>query len=161
MGGGSVLVVDADAVSRAELVSLLAEDGIEARTARDAEEAHESALADRPQLVLLEVKLPRMCGYELLRRLRGGFGHSLPIVLMSGDRTEPFDRVAGLLLGADDYLVKPFAPDEVLARVRRLLRSSASRGVTAGALTAREREVLELLAQGKRQQERKGGDLHA
>lgn len=75
---------------------------------------------------------------------------------MSGDRTEPFDRVGGLLIGADDYIVKPFDPDEVLARVRRLLdgrpntdrRDRSDRDGKAGSLTRRELEVLRLLSNG-------------
>ena len=75
----------------------------------------------------------------------------MPIIFLSGERTEWYDRVGGLLLGADDYIVKPFAPDELVARVRTLLRR-AERPVREGPvrsnLTAREFEVLRLLADG-------------
>ena len=60
---------------------------------------------------MLDVQLPGMSGYEICRELRDEFGEGLPILFVSGFRTESLDRVAGLLVGADDYLVKPFAPD--------------------------------------------------
>ena len=103
---------------------------------------------------MLEVALPGLCGYEVCHQLRGQFGDGLPIIFVSGDRTEPFDAVAGLLLGADDYLAKPISPDELLARVRRLDRRSIPvvPGVAAK-LTRREMEVLRLLAEGHEQDE--------
>jgi DNA-binding NarL/FixJ family response regulator len=75
-------------------------------------------------------------------------GQGLPIVFVSADRTEPSDRVAGLLLGGDDYLAKPVEPDELLARVRRhLLRLETWNGLGVR-LTSREHQVLKLLADG-------------
>jgi DNA-binding CsgD family transcriptional regulator len=86
--------------------------------------------------------------------LRHEFGEGLPIMLVSGDRTEAYDRVAGLLIGADDYLVKPYAPDELLARARRLLRRATPIAPPVAAkLTLRETEVLSLLAEGLEQDE--------
>jgi DNA-binding NarL/FixJ family response regulator len=143
-----ILVVDDDDAVAAQLVALLTGDGAEVRRVATGDEGLASALADPPQLVLLEVNLPGMCGYELLRRLRETLGDGLPIVFMSGERIEAFDRVAGMLLGADDYIVKPFSPDELLARIRRLLRSSRPAPKRAAALTSREHEVLDLLAAG-------------
>jgi DNA-binding NarL/FixJ family response regulator len=80
------------------------------------------------------------------RELRDRFG-DLPVVIVSGERTESFDRVAGLLLGAADYIVKPFDPDELVARVRRLVVRDRPRP-SATTLTGRERDVLRLLADG-------------
>jgi len=76
-------------------------------------------------------------------------------MFVSGERVEPFDRVAGLLLGADDYVVKPFAPDEFTARVRRMVMRSASDdpGAVGTKLTRREAEILQLLTSGLTQQE--------
>jgi DNA-binding NarL/FixJ family response regulator len=88
-----------------------------------------------------------MSGYELCHELRREFGESLVIMLVSGDRTEPEDRVAALLLGADHYLVEPFDPYELLARMRRLLARSAA--ADQPALTRREHQVLLLLADGR------------
>jgi DNA-binding NarL/FixJ family response regulator len=84
----------------------------------------------------------------------------LPVVFLSGTRVGPLDRIAGLLIGADDYVVKPFEPDELLARVRSLLRRhSGTNGGDSKAhslmdgLTPRERQVLDLLAAGHSQDE--------
>ena len=110
---------------------------------------------ETPDLVVLDVQLPDISGYEICRELREEFGEGLPILFVSGFRTESLDRVAGLLVGADDYLVKPFAPDELIGRVRALTRRSRagiSNGSTWG-LTRREDEVLRLLASGLRQEE--------
>ena len=78
--------------------------------------------ADEPAAAILDVNLPGVSGYQVCDTLRRAYGVGLPILFISGERTEPFDRVAGLLLGADDYLVKPFALEELVARVRALLR---------------------------------------
>jgi DNA-binding NarL/FixJ family response regulator len=84
------------------------------------------------------------------RRLRAAFGDALGVLFISGERVEPMDRVAGLLLGGDDYLVKPFAPDELLVRLQHVLQRVPVRGV-APVLTRRELQVLRLLAEGRRQ----------
>jgi DNA-binding NarL/FixJ family response regulator len=150
-----ILVVDRDAAAGQEIADLLGGVGLETRTAMSGEDALAVAAERRPQAVLLEVRLPGVCGYEVLRELRHRHGERLPIVFVSGERVEPCDRVAGLLLGADDYVVKPFAPDELIARVRRLLVRSASDepGALRSKLTRREQEVLELLASGLTQPE--------
>jgi two-component system, NarL family, nitrate/nitrite response regulator NarL len=134
--------------------------GYETRQARNGREALETARQVQPALVLLEVNLAEVSGYEVCRELRERFGDDVAIIFLSGDRTEPYDRVAGLLLGADDYIVKPFDDGELLARVRSALRHSAVRPSNGGqgapaaeALTSREREVLKLLARGLTQPE--------
>jgi DNA-binding NarL/FixJ family response regulator len=110
-------------------------------------------------LLVLEVALPGMTGYEICHQLRHELGDDLPIFLMSGTRVEPIDRVAGLLLGADDYVTKPFVPAELVARISRFIarRSSALSGNGGVAstvhLTAREREVLTLLTEGRSQKQ--------
>lgn len=88
-----------------------------------------------------------------LPRLRDEFGEGLPILFVSGFRTEALDRVAGLLVGGDDYLVKPFAPDELIGRVRVLTRRRGLSNGSSWGLTRREDEVLRLLASGLRQEE--------
>jgi DNA-binding NarL/FixJ family response regulator len=114
--------------------------------------ALKSVRAVRPAAVLLDVNVPRLSGYEVCRSLREEHGPDLPVIFVSGERTESFDRVAGLLIGADDYLVKPFAGDELLARLRCLLRR-AGRREASSTLTGRELQVLELLADGLDQAE--------
>jgi two-component system, NarL family, nitrate/nitrite response regulator NarL len=150
-----ILVVDRDPAAGHEIADLLGGVGLETRTATSGEDALAVATGRRPQAVLLEVRLPGVCGYEVLRELRHRYGEKLPIMFVSGERVEPCDRVAGLLLGADDYLVKPFAPDELIARVQRLLVRSASDdpGALQSKLTRREEEVLQLLALGRTQAE--------
>lgn len=104
--------------------------------------------------VVLDMCLPDVNGLEVCRELREEFGDELPIMFGSGHRFESFDRVAGLLMGADDYLPKPFDPDELVARLRRLARSRSRPGSRVGSddfgLTPRELEVLALLAKGDR-----------
>jgi DNA-binding NarL/FixJ family response regulator len=150
-----VLVVDDDPGFREFARALLERAGFAVLDAGEAEEALELVAARLPQLVLLDVQLPKVSGYELFRELRDRCGESLQIIFVSGVRTDSYDRVAGIMLGAEDYLVKPFDPDELLVRVRRALRrpSLAAEPVdTSDAiaeLTPREREVLLLVAQGR------------
>ena len=150
-----ILVVDDDPRFREMTRALLVRAGHRVTEAEGAPDALSSVAKGVPDLVLLDVRLPQTSGYELYQELRDLCGESLPIIFVSGERTEAYDRVAGLLLGAEDYLVKPFDPDELLARIRRSLtpRTSgaiATRGAEAGVdLTPREREVLEMLADGR------------
>jgi DNA-binding NarL/FixJ family response regulator len=128
--------------------------GYEVVEAKSGDDVMDAARRELPRLVILEVTLPGLSGYEVCHQLRHEFGEGLPIIFVSGARTESFDRVAGILIGADDYMIKPFAPDELLARVGRLVRSRVpvAPGV-ASKLTARETEVLRLLAEGLEQEE--------
>ena len=152
---GFILVVDDDPGAGAAMSTVLESAGLEPRVAASGEAALSVAQDERPQMVLLDVHLPGVSGYEVLRELRARFGEELPIMFVSGERVESFDRVAGLQLGADDYLVKPFAPDELIARVHRLVGRSTQNGRdSVGAnLTPREGEVLRLLAAGHAQPE--------
>jgi DNA-binding response OmpR family regulator len=144
-----MLVVDDDPVICDLVASTLTEQGFPTRRASDAREALYLIQREIPDVILLDVHLPDISGYQLCRRLRDDYGDSIGIILISGERKESFDRVAGLLLGADDYLLKPFVLDELLARVSRLARRSRpiARTVVAG-LTRRELEILRLLACG-------------
>ena len=151
--GGLVLIADEDSSSRDQLAEVLEAAGYEILQAATGEEALEAARKANPSIVLLEVPLGGLSGYEVCRALRE-VTHEMPIVFVSGARTESYDRVAGLLLGADDYIVKPYAPDELLTRVRLLVRRSQSvASPVTTSLTKREREVLRLLADGLRQDE--------
>jgi DNA-binding response OmpR family regulator len=147
-----VLVVDDDDDLRKMLSRLLDVVGHPVTGAATGAEALALAQRIQPALVLLDVHLPDISGYEVCHELRDTFGEQLPIMFLSGARTESYDRVSGLLLGADDYVVKPFAPDELLARVRRLLaRSVRDDEARRHDLTARELEVLAHLAAGQDQ----------
>ena len=105
-----VVVGDADAKARALTARLVERLGFEACEAATGEEALELVRAVRPAAVLLDVALPGISGYQVCQMLRGEYGAELPILLLSEDRTEPHDLAAGLLLGADDYIAKPFEP---------------------------------------------------
>jgi DNA-binding response OmpR family regulator len=145
----AVLVVDDDPGLRALVGGALAAAGFEPIEAATGAAALEAASRRRPSLVVLDVRLPDISGYEVCRQLRDELGDSVAVLFVSGERVESFDRVAGLLLGGDDYLVKPFALDELLVRARRLIERPPSEEATNGArLTGREREVLALLADG-------------
>src|SRR5438093_1321633 len=146
---GRVLVVDDDPVICDLVATALADHGYLTRRASDAREALYLIQRDMPDVVLLDVHLPDISGYALCRRLRDDYGDTVGIILISGERKESMDRVAGMLLGADDYLVKPFVLDELLARVHRLAHRARPlpRTVVAG-LTRRELEILRLLACG-------------
>jgi DNA-binding NarL/FixJ family response regulator len=151
-GASPILIADHDAEMRSLVAAVLAQAGYETIEAASGDEAIDAARRALPRLVVLEVALPGLSGYEVCHQLRNEFGEALPIVFVSGDRTEPLDRVAGFLIGADDYLIKPFAPDELLARVRRLARRTAPVPASvASKLTNREMEVLRLLAEGLEQ----------
>ncbi len=146
-----VVLADDHALVRTGIRSLLgAMEEVEVvGEASSGEEALELARRERPALAVLDVCLPGISGYEVCRELKDTFGEGLPVVFVSGARTDSYDRIAGLLIGGDDYLVKPFAPDELLIRVRRLLRRSPRLSpALASRLTRREREVLTLMAEG-------------
>lgn len=142
--GGTVLVVDDDAAFRALVAEILGRAGYHTMEAASGEEALDVAQHERPDVVLLDVRLPGLSGHEVCRKLRDEVEKALPVLFVSGERVESFDRVAGFLVGGDDYLVKPFAPDELLERVRALVR----RARAPSSLTSREREVVSLLREG-------------
>jgi DNA-binding NarL/FixJ family response regulator len=143
------LIVDPDEQARTQLLEVFGRAGFQAMAAESGLEAIEAARREPPSIAILEIPLGELSGYEVCRALRAELGPDFPIVFLSGTRTEPFDRVAGLLLGADDYVVKPYATDELLTRVRRLVERSRPIALgVAERLTARELEVLKLLADG-------------
>ena len=114
-----VLIVDDDAHIRASLRRTLAFEGYQVREAGDGTGALEAALDELPDLVILDVMLPGMDGMEVCRRLREV--NDVPILMLTA-REGTSSQVEGLDSGADDYLVKPFVKDELLARIRALLR---------------------------------------
>lgn len=153
MSRTKILVVDDDAAFRTFVATLLERAGFESEQAGSSDEALASARRRRPDLVLLDVVLGDGSGFEVCREVRDLYGDELPIIFVSGKRIEPHDRAAGLLVGGDDYIVKPFDSDELLARVRRCVDRAGASSSTATAgegvlpLTKRELEVLRLLAE--------------
>lgn len=149
-----VLVVDDDKRFRNIVRTALERAGYAVALAEDANAALAAVAEKPPHIAVVEVAMSGTDGFELYQELRDRFGALLPVIFVSGARTEPHDRVAGLLLGADDYLVKPIDPDELVARVRRSLRPRGEppeHGSDLGLqlLTTRECEILSLLAEGK------------
>jgi DNA-binding NarL/FixJ family response regulator len=138
---------------RAALVEALQHLGWPLAEAATGEQAIEVAERERPAAVVAEVLLPGISGYELCRVLKDRYGTGLPVIFVSARRTHPADRVAGLLIGADDYLVKPVHPDELLVRVRRLIEPGQRSSLARARLTLREQEVLQLLTDGFQQVE--------
>jgi two-component system response regulator MprA len=124
MPEAAILVVDDDAPIRRMLVRTLSAEGYAVETAADGGEALAAVERSTPALVVLDVGMPGVDGLAVSRRLRAK-GLSVPVLLLTARDSVP-DRVAGLDAGADDYLVKPFATEELLARVRALLRRGKS-----------------------------------
>jgi two-component system response regulator MprA len=118
-----ILVVDDESAVREAVERALRLDGYEVAVAGDGREALETLEERAPDAVVLDVLMPRIDGLELCRRLRGR-GDRTPVLMLTA-RDAVADRVAGLDAGADDYLVKPFALEELLARLRALLRRAA------------------------------------
>jgi two-component system response regulator MprA len=123
--GGRVLVVEDDMDIADVLRRSLRNEGYEVKTSADGVEALDVAAGFVPDLVVLDLGLPGMDGVEVCRRLRSD--GDVPILMLTA-RAETEDRVAGLDSGADDYLVKPFERQELLARIRALLRRRPPRG---------------------------------
>jgi two-component system response regulator MprA len=118
-----ILIVDDDPNMLSMLRRTLGFEGYRVSLAADAETALRSADLELPNLVLVDVMLPDISGLELCRRLRARLPEELPMLMLTA-RGSVRDRVAGLDAGADDYLTKPFSVDELLARIRALLRRS-------------------------------------
>ena len=157
--GGGILLVDDDEGFRSFVSELLESIGYQTRELATGNEVLAAVADERPAAILLDVQLPGLNGYEVCRELRQRYGDSIAIIFISGTRTDPLDRSGGLLLGADDYLVKPVDPAELIARVTRLVGRPRSNGDAASSggklesLTRRENEILDLLAEGFRQEE--------
>ena len=124
----TILVVDDDPHIRQLLVFALAKAGLGTAEAADGEEALAMAEVSPPDLVVLDINMPRMNGLETCRRLRSA--GDTPILFLSS-RDDEIDRVLGIELGADDYVVKPFSPREVVARVMAILRRAAAHAPAA------------------------------
>ncbi|SFT00625.1 response regulator transcription factor [Paenibacillus sp. BC26] len=167
-----ILVVDDDDKITSLLRRSLAFEGYEVATANNGHEGLKQMLVNDPDLLILDVMMPQLDGWEVCRRVREG-GSAVPIMMLTA-KDDITDRVRGLDLGADDYLVKPFALEELLARVRALLRRKSDKleenssslqfedltldldsreAIRAGRridLTAKEFDLLQLLMQNPR-----------
>jgi two-component system response regulator MprA len=128
-----ILVADDDPAVRESLRRSLAFNGYDVALAVDGDAAIVAVAEHSPDLLVLDVNMPGLDGLEVCRRLRA-VGNDLPVLMLTA-RVDVGDRVLGLDAGADDYLVKPFALEELLARVRALLRRQAPGTDTSGELT--------------------------
>ena len=125
-----MLVVDDEPIVREVVVRYLERDGYRTIEAASGDEAEQLLERDPPALVVLDVMLPGIDGFELCRRIRAS--SDLPIIMLTA-RGEEADRIVGLELGADDYLTKPFSPRELAVRVRNLLRRTGAPAREPGA----------------------------
>lgn len=134
MSGSSVLVVEDDRAVRESLERALRLEGYQVVAVADGLSGVEAVVRDKPDAVVLDVMLPFLDGLSVCRQLRQR-GDRTPILMLTA-RAEVGDRVAGLDAGADDYLPKPFALDELLARLRALIRRSSPDTVAGGVVVA-------------------------
>ena len=131
MGGSTVLVVDDDEFIRDLVSSALRIAGFTAATAAGGLEALDTVQRDRPDLIVLDVGLPGIDGFEVCRRLRDA-GEMVPVIFLTA-RDAAEDRVSGFTRGGDDYVTKPFSLEELVARVRAVLRRTNGAPVADGA----------------------------
>lgn len=165
-----ILIIEDETAMRTALADLLSAEGYRTLTAADGESGRQRALAEKPDLILLDVMMPKLDGFSVCAELRR-LGSDAPVVMLTA-KGQIDDRVNGLDVGADDYVVKPFSSEELLARVRALLRraerkskspgklrlgeveidlarQAATRGKTNLRLTAKEFAMLRLLAEAE------------
>ena len=165
-----ILIIEDEAPMRTALADVLNGEGYRALTAADGESGLKRALAEKPDLILLDLMMPKLDGYQVCAELRR-LAVTTPVLMLTA-KGQVEDRVTGLDAGADDYLVKPFSTEELLARVRALLRrvekqtrtpaklklgdveidlarQTASRGRKQIHLTAKEFSMLRLLAEAE------------
>jgi DNA-binding response OmpR family regulator len=120
-----VLVVDDEPMVREVLTRYLTREGFTVSGASDGHQALEAIRGERPDVILLDLMLPRLSGLDVLRALR--MEGDVPVIILSAKASEQ-ERIEGLKLGADDYVVKPYSPGEVVARVHAVLRRTAPAG---------------------------------
>jgi DNA-binding response OmpR family regulator len=146
---GNVLVVDDEPVVRDVLSRYLSREGYAVSQAADGEEALMSIRSAAPSVVVLDLMLPRLSGLDVLKLVR--MESDLPVIILSARASEE-ERIAGLKHGADDYIVKPYSPREVVERVRAVLRRAD------GHHPARRVECGELVIDGERREVLRGGE---
>src|SRR5678816_2406695 len=149
-----ILVIEDELPMRTALEDCLAVEGFRVLSASDGERGLERALKEKPDLILLDIMMPRLDGFALCAELRR-LGHATPVLMLTA-KGQVRDRVAGLDAGADDYLVKPFSTDELLARVRALLRRAKRPGSFVREITLGDVQIDFV----KQTATRKGRPLH-
>lgn len=127
-----ILIIEDEQPMRVALADCLTAEGYRVLTATNGESGLDRTLAEKPDLVLLDIMMPRMDGFAVCQKLRS-LAVEVPILMLTA-KGQVEDRVMGLDCGADDYLIKPFSTDELLARVRALLRRWQKKSRQAGVL---------------------------
>lgn len=153
--GARVLVVEDELPMRIALKDCLESEGYRVLIARDGESGLNLAIRQKPGLVLLDVMMPRLNGFEVCRELRR-LARQVPVLMLTA-KGQVDDRVLGLDSGADDYLVKPFSTEELLARVRALLRRTQGQPVSLSCFRLDEATILNFSTQ---QAQRGGKAVH-
>jgi DNA-binding NarL/FixJ family response regulator len=149
--GDTVVIADADEISRTTLAGILRNAGYAVAETDRGDEALSLARSVNPSAVILEIPLDGLCGYEVCRTLKEDPSFDAPVLFISRVRTEPYDRIAGLMLKADDYIASPYLPGELLARLNNLVaRTRRQTSVPRLHLTSRENEILDLMGDGLR-----------
>src|SRR5215813_3403607 len=146
-----ILIVEDETPMRTALADVLEGEGYRVLTAADGESGLNRALEEKPDLILLDIMMPKLDGYEVCAELRR-LANPVPILMLTA-KGQVEDRVTGLDAGADDYLVKPFSTEELLARVRALLRRIQRRTKAVAKLTlgdARIDLIKQTAARGKK-----------
>jgi DNA-binding response OmpR family regulator len=139
MSSERVLIVEDERPMRIALQDVLAGEGYRVLTAAEGESGLQRAVQEKPDLILLDVMMPKLDGYALCAELRR-LGNPVSILMLTA-KGQVEDRVTGLDAGADDYLVKPFSTEELLARVRALLRRTRRQGHTPSRMKLGEVEI--------------------
>src|SRR6185503_12268541 len=137
--GARILIVEDELPMRTALKDCLEAEGYRVLTAADGENGLDRALKEKPDLIFLDVMMPKLDGFALCAELRR-LSNSVPVLMLTA-KGQVEDRVTGLDAGADDYLVKPFSTEELLARVRALLRRVQRRTNPATNLTFGEARI--------------------
>ena len=126
-----ILIVDDDPALRESVAVLLESEGYKVSQAADGREGLEKALKGQFDLVVLDLVMPMLGGLDVCRKMREG-GVQTPVIILTGEKKEEVDKVVGLELGADDYVVKPFGTSELVARVHAVLRRGGAPVAPAG-----------------------------
>ena len=134
-----ILIIEDETPMRTALADVLESEGYRPLTAEDGEIGLRKALEEKPDLILLDIMMPKLDGFEVCAELRR-LGNPVPVLMLTA-KGQVEDRVTGLDAGADDYLVKPFSTEELLARVRALLRRTQRQGQSPTKLKLGEVEI--------------------
>ena len=156
MSKGTILIVEDQQGFRRIYHDVLLNDGYEVLEAQDGEEGWEKVKSQKPHLVLLDLGLPKIDGFEVLRRIR--VKSNTPVLMLTA-RGDDLDRILGLEIGADDYLAKPFNPRELAGRIRAILRRAKSASAVGAHSAASPIKIADLELNSGARTVRRGSEL--